>query len=190
MSDRYSRQIAFSEVGVEGQQKIEGSKVAVVGVGALGSVHVDLLARAGVGSLVLIDKDLVEESNLQRQALFTEKHVGLPKAAVAEIAVKEINSEVKVTSFVKELNESNVSELLKGVDLVLDGSDNMETRLVLDKYCRKAGVPCVFGLAAGSEGFVLMFVPGKSTGCEEVFPSGTSGSGFFWYGLGGLVLLT
>ena len=134
---RYIRQEIFSEIGKNGQKKIRDSAIAIVGLGALGSVSAELLARAGIGKLVLIDRDIVELSNLQRQNLYEEKDIGKPKAFAAKEHLRKINNEVEFEAFAEDLNYKNINTLLpikkyiknkiKNVELILDCTDNLET---------------------------------------------------------------
>src|ERR671912_38776 len=140
--ERYSRQILFEGIGAEGQRRIREGRVLVVGCGALGSAQVEALARAGVRRLRIADRDFVEESNLQRQTLFTERDARerLPKAAAAARRVAEINSDVTVEAEVLDVNNSNVERLVEGCDVVVDGTDNFATRYLVNDACVKAGV--------------------------------------------------
>jgi len=170
--ERYSRQILFGGVGAEGQRRLRASRVLVVGCGALGSAQVETLARAGVGELVVADRDFVEESNLQRQTMFTEADARerLPKAVAAARRVAEINSDVRCAAEVADVNNSNVERLVAGADLVLDGTDNFATRYLLNDACVKQGVGWVYGAAVGSYG-VTMTVRPRLTPCLRcVFP--------------------
>src|SRR3989344_6084298 len=128
---RYSRQILLKEIGREGQKLLQDKKVAIVGVGALGTVAAELLARAGVGNLILVDRDMVEESNLQRQTLFDEKDIGKNKAAAAEQRIKKINSDIKVEFHSIHLNPQNI-DVLQSADLILDCTDNLQTRFLIN----------------------------------------------------------
>jgi adenylyltransferase/sulfurtransferase len=177
--DRYSRQVRFAPIGDEGQRKIEGASVGVAGLGALGSVLAEQLARAGVGRLRLIDRDVVEWSNLQRQTLYDEADAGqhLPKAVAADERLRRINSDIAVESVVADLNPENVEDWIRGLDLVVDGLDNFETRFVLNDACRKSGTPWVYGAAVGSYGVVMPVVPdGPCLRCAigELPPPGSS----------------
>jgi adenylyltransferase/sulfurtransferase len=158
---RYSRQELFAPIGPEGQARLGRARVAIAGCGALGSTLAEMMARGGVGSLTVIDRDYVEESNLQRQSLFDEEDAarGLAKAAAAEARLKEINSEVAVRGVVADLAADNAAELLKGADLVLDGTDNFETRFLLNDVCLQAGIPWVYGACVGSYGLALLVRP-------------------------------
>lgn len=158
---RYSRQELFAGIGVEGQARIRQARVAVVGCGALGSVLAEMMVRAGVGALTVVDRDFVEESNLQRQSLFDEQDVarGLPKAAAAEAHLRTLNSEVEVRGIVTDLVADNADALLQGADLVLDGTDNFETRFLLNDLCIRAGRPWIYGACVGSYGLALLVRP-------------------------------
>ena len=158
---RYSRQELFAPIGPEGQARLRRARVAVVGCGALGSTLAEMMVRSGVGALTVIDRDYVEESNLQRQSLFDEEDAerGLPKAAAAERRLKQVNSEVAVRGVVADLAADNAAELLQGADLVLDGTDNFETRFLLNDVCVKGGVPWVYGACVGSYGLALLVQP-------------------------------
>ena len=172
MQQRYSRQILFEGIGEEGQRRLRAARVLVAGCGALGSAQVEALARAGVGRLRIADRDFVEESNLQRQTLFTERDARerLPKAAAAARRVAEINSEVEVEAEIVDINNSNVERLAEGCDLVLDGTDNFATRYLLNDACVRRGTPWVYGAAVGSYG-VTMTVRPRLTPCLRcVFP--------------------
>src|SRR6202451_393836 len=144
--DKYSRQILFSGIGEEGQEKLMAASAVLVGCGALGTVAANLLVRAGVGRLRIVDRDFVEESNLQRQTLFEESDArdALPKAVVAERRLVAINSDVKVEGVVADLTAKNAGDLLGGFPLLLDGADNFETRLLVNDYAVKGGVPWVY----------------------------------------------
>src|SRR5215218_7041671 len=172
MSERYSRQILFEGIGAEGQERLRASRVVVVGCGALGSAQVETLARAGVGSLLIADRDFVEESNLQRQTMFTERDARerVPKAVAAARRVSEINSDVECEAVVVDVNASNVERLIGGCDLVLDGTDNFSTRFLLNDACVKHGVAWVYGAAVGSYGVTLTVRPGVTPCLRCVFP--------------------
>jgi molybdopterin-synthase adenylyltransferase len=161
-SDRYSRQARFSGVGAAGQERLRAGRVLVVGCGALGTVAVDLLARAGVGRITVVDRDVVELSNLQRQLLFEEADAaaGTPKAVAAAAAVARINSAVQVRPIVADVTPDNVEQLIEDAQVVLDGTDNFETRLLLNDACVKHGVPWIYGGAVGSTGMTMNVLPG------------------------------
>ena len=161
MENRYARQIAFREIGEVGQKKLQNVRIAIVGLGALGSASANNLARAGVGFLRLIDSDTADITNLQRQLLYTEADVAAqtPKAIAAARHLSEINSEVELEPRVTRLDTGNCTELLRGIDLVLDGTDNIETRFLINKACIDLGIPWVYGAALGSTGAVMPVVP-------------------------------
>lgn len=160
-ASRYSRQELFAGIGVEGQRRIRTARVLVVGCGALGSCLAETMVRAGVGSLTVIDRDTVESSNLQRQALFDENDVlrGMPKAVAAERRLVQLNSDVAVRGIVADLGPDNAGELLLGHDLVLDGTDNFEARFLLNDVCVREGIPWVYGACVGSYGLALLIRP-------------------------------
>ena len=155
--DRYSRQILFAPIGQAGQEILLNSSITIVGCGALGSFHAALLARAGVGGIRIIDRDYVENSNLQRQMLFehADAEAALPKAMAAARAMERINPELKFTTHVTDLNPSNIEELLSGTNLVLDGTDNFETRYLINDYCVRDSIPWIYGAAVGAYGFTM-----------------------------------
>jgi molybdopterin-synthase adenylyltransferase len=162
--DRYSRQIRFREIGEEGQRRLGKARVAVVGCGALGSTQAELLARAGVGFLRLIDRDYLEWSNLQRQSLYDEKDAAesLPKAAAAAERLKAINSCIAIESAITDLTPANVEDLLEDVDLVMDGTDNFETRFLINDFALSKGIPWIYGAAVGSYGLKMPVIPGQT----------------------------
>jgi molybdopterin/thiamine biosynthesis adenylyltransferase len=170
--DRYSRQTLFSGIGKEGQQRLEQSCAVVIGCGALGAVHIEMLARAGVGRLRLIDRDFIEESNLHRQIMFEERDVAdrLPKAVAAAARVGRINSEVEAEAVVKDVNYSNVEELIRDADIVLDGTDNFEARFLINDAAVKSGKPWVYGAAVGSYGAQMTIRPRVTPCLRCVFP--------------------
>ena len=158
---RYSRQELFAGIGAAGQARIRAGRVVLVGCGALGSALADMMVRAGVGALTLVDRDFVEESNLQRQTLFDEDDArrGLPKAVAAEAKLRRINSDVAVRGLVSDLHADNAREILKGADVVLDGTDNFETRFLVNDVCVREGIPWVYGACVGSYGLALVVRP-------------------------------
>jgi adenylyltransferase/sulfurtransferase len=158
---RYSRQMLFAPIGVAGQRRLRQASVALVGCGALGSELANLLARAGVGALRIVDRDFIEIDNLQRQALFDEHDVAqnLPKAEAAARKLRKINSAIEVEGIVADVNRANVEAYCADADLILDGTDNLETRYLINDVAVKHGVPWVFGACLGAEGLVLPIVP-------------------------------
>jgi adenylyltransferase/sulfurtransferase len=165
-SEFYSRQVIMQELGWKGQRKLAKSKVAVVGVGGLGTVSSLYLALAGVGHLRLIDQDTVETPNLHRQILYSLDDQHYPKAEVAAERLTKLNPLLKAEPVSENVNAGNVEKLLAGVDLVVDGLDNMFTRYLLNRTCIKLGIPYVFGAAIGIEGNISVFAP-PETGCLE-----------------------
>jgi adenylyltransferase/sulfurtransferase len=159
---RYSRQELFAGLGPEGQARLRAARVLVVGVGALGSALAEMMARAGVGVLTVVDRDFVEESNLQRQSLFEEADAasGLPKAVAAEARLRRLNSDVAVHGVVADVAADNVVALVRAADLVLDGTDNFESRFLLNDACLSLGVPWIYGACVGSYGLALAVRPG------------------------------
>ena len=162
-NSRYSIQLLLKEIGREGQRRLEESRVAVIGIGALGSVSSNMLARAGVGTLRLIDRDFLEINNLQRQILFDENDLraNLPKAIAAKNKLSEINSEIKLEAEVADLNADSIEELLSGVDLIVDGTDNFETRFLLNDYALLKRIPWIYGGAVRMEGMSYVVLPGE-----------------------------
>jgi adenylyltransferase/sulfurtransferase len=172
IDDRYSRQARFWGVGVAGQARLRAGTVLVVGAGALGSAAVDLLARAGVGHLVIVDRDYVELSNLQRQLLYDEADAaaGTPKAVAAARAVGRINATVEVDAVVADVTPVNVEGLVGRADVVVDGTDNLETRYLLNDACVKSGTPWVYGGAVGATGMSMTILPGETACFRCLFP--------------------
>jgi len=168
---RYSRQVLFEEIGHAGQARLMAARVALVGCGALGTVQASLLVRAGVGTLRIIDRDFVEESNLQRQILFDEEDVRalLPKAVAAERKLRATNSLVNVEGLVEDLNAASIGRLLEGFDLVMDATDNFDARFLLNDYCVKTGTPWVYGACVGSYGLTFPILPGETACLRCVF---------------------
>jgi molybdopterin-synthase adenylyltransferase len=176
---RYGRQILFSGIGKEGQLKLHKSKVAIVGVGALGTVCANHLVRSGVGYIRLIDRDVVDLTNLQRQSLFIEDDVvqNLPKAVAARKRLKEINSTVTVEAIITDLNLDNAEELLAGFDVIVDGTDNFMTRYLINDVAIKYGIPWVHGGAVSSRGMFAVIKPGKTPCYRCLFPEVPAGRG-------------
>ncbi|MBI4438442.1 HesA/MoeB/ThiF family protein [Candidatus Woesearchaeota archaeon] len=156
----YSRQELLGFVGKSGQGKINNSCVAVVGAGGVGCSSLQLLALAGIGRLIIIDRDVVESSNLYRQPLFSQNDVGRPKADAAREALQKLNTEVRVSSLCQDLDFRNIGSVLDGADVVLDCTDNMEARFLINEFCMKNGVPWVYSGSVRDSGTVMAFVPG------------------------------
>ncbi len=176
--ERYSRQILFRGIGERGQEALLRSHAAVVGCGALGSFHAAALARAGVGTLTIIDRDYVEPSNLHRQWLFEEADAAesLPKAAAAARRLASINSSISVRPRVADLTPSNAEELLGGAGVIVDGTDNFEARFLLNDFAVSRGVPWVYGAAVGSYGLAMPVVPGVTACFRCVYPTPPGGA--------------
>lgn len=162
--ERYSRQMRFAALGEEGQKRLSASRVLVVGCGALGSAVVETLVRAGVGHVRLVDRDFLEFSNLQRQVLYDEGDVaaGLPKAVAAGSKLRMINSHVEIEPVVADVTHKNIADLAHGVEVIVDGSDNFEVRLLVNDYALSTGKPWVYGGVIGAEGQSMTIVPGET----------------------------
>jgi molybdopterin-synthase adenylyltransferase len=167
---RYDRQEVLAKIGPEGHARLRKARVLLVGCGALGSVSAEMLTRAGVGFLRIVDRDLVELSNLQRQVLFDEKDAaeGLPKAVAAQRRLREINSEVEIDARVADVNAGNI-ESLADVDLIVDGTDNVATRYLLNDLAVRDSLPWVYGGCVGTEGRVWGIWPGKTACLRCIF---------------------
>jgi molybdopterin-synthase adenylyltransferase len=178
--ERYSRQILFAGIGEEGQSWLLASRAVLVGCGALGTVIANLLVRAGIGRLRIIDRDFVESSNLQRQTLFDESDAreALPKAVAAERHLRAINSDVAIEGLVADLDPQNAVELLSGFPLILDGTDNFETRLLVNDAALSLGVPWIYSAAVSSYGVSLTVRPGETPCLACLLDSKGSSSGF------------
>ncbi len=162
--DRYIRQMRYAPLGRAGQERLAASRVLVCGCGALGSVLANTLVRAGVGWVRIVDRDFVETSNLQRQMLFDEDDVAaqLPKAVAAAEKLRRINSEVRVEAVVADVNFTNLGELAEGVDAIVDGTDNFETRFLVNDFAVARGVPWVYGGCVGAEGQTMTILPDET----------------------------
>ncbi len=178
LDERYSRQVLFPGIGQEGQRRLASARVAVVGCGATGSTLASLLARAGVGNLRIVDRDYVEPSNLQRQSLFDESDAAesLPKAIAATRKISAFNSQIVVEARVADLMPANVESLLGGVQLILDGTDNFETRYLLNDFALHVSLPWIYTAAVGSYGVTLNVLPGKTACLACLFPDLPHGS--------------
>jgi molybdopterin/thiamine biosynthesis adenylyltransferase len=178
IEDRYSRQVLFPGIGAEGQRRLLGSRVPIVGCGATGSAVAALLARAGVGHLIILDRDYVEPSNLQRQSLFDEADAAesLPKAVAAQRRIAAFNSEIEVRGVVADLRPENIGELLAGAQLVLDATDNFETRYLVNDYCVKHSLPWIYAAAVSSYGVTMNILPGETACLSCIFPAAPQGT--------------
>jgi molybdopterin-synthase adenylyltransferase len=178
LDERYSRQILFKGIGREGQERLRAARVAIVGCGATGSAAASLLARAGVGTLRIIDRDYVELSNLQRQSLFDEADAAesVPKAIAATRKIAEFNSQIVAEPHVADLTPENIDNLLNDTQLILDGTDNFETRYLVNDYAVKNTVPWIYSAAVGSYAVTLNILPGQTACLACIFPGAPIGT--------------
>src|SRR5258707_281591 len=177
LDERYSRQVLFAGIGAEGQRKLLQARVAIVGCGATGSALAALLARAGVGYLRIIDRDYVEPSNLQRQVLFDEADAAelLPKAVAAARKIAAFNSAVTVEPHASDLTPGNVEELLGNVDIILDGTDNYETRYLINDFAVSRALPWIYTAAVASYAVTMNVLPGETACLACIFPESPRG---------------
>jgi molybdopterin/thiamine biosynthesis adenylyltransferase len=175
---RYSRQILFPGIGERGQEALLASHAAIVGCGALGSFHAAALARAGVGRITIIDRDYIEPSNLHRQWLFEERDAAeaLPKAVAAERRIAAINSGIEARGVIADLTAENAGDLLNGAGVILDGTDNFETRYLINDFAVSRGVPWIYGAAVGGYGLTMPVIPGRTACLRCVYPEPPSGA--------------
>ncbi|GEN82877.1 thiazole biosynthesis adenylyltransferase ThiF [Sporosarcina luteola] len=164
MSERYSRQEIFAPIGAEGQEKIRNKHVLIVGAGALGTGSAEALVRAGIGKLTIVDRDYVEWSNLQRQQLYIEKDAQnrIPKAVAAKERLLQVNSEVDIQAHIMDVSVGEIEELVKGVHLIIDATDNFDIRLLLNDASQKYTIPWIYGSCVGSYGISYTIIPGKT----------------------------
>jgi adenylyltransferase/sulfurtransferase len=176
--DRYSRQVLFRGIGEEGQRKLGNSCAVIIGCGALGTVIATSLVRAGVGRVRIIDRDFIEYHNLQRQVLFDEDDVRnqLPKAIAAERHLKKVNSSIEIEGIVADVNYTNIEKFVHDADIILDGLDNFETRLLINDVSLKHKIPWVYGGAISSSGMTMNIIPGE-TPCFRCFLASPTGGG-------------
>ncbi len=159
MSSRYSRQVVLDKIGPLGQEKLAESKVLIIGCGALGTNSANLLVRAGVGVIKIVDRDIIELNNLQRQILFDEEDVGQAKAVTAARKLQKINSEIEIQYLIKDINSRNIEEVIAGFDLVLDATDNIPTRMLINDVCVKHSIPWIYAGVLQTNGMVLTILP-------------------------------
>lgn len=164
VTERYSRQQLFKQIGFEGQEKIRHKHVLIVGAGALGSAGAEAFVRAGIGKLTIIDRDYVEWSNLQRQQLYTEKDANdkIPKAIAAKKHLEQINSEVEIEALVMDAGSDNLESLLDRVDIIIDGTDNFDIRFIVNDLSHKHSIPWIYGSCVGSYGATYTVIPGRT----------------------------
>lgn len=163
-NDRYSRQILFSPIGEEGQKEISRKHVLIIGVGALGTSNAEILLRAGVGQLTIVDRDYIEFSNLQRQQLFTEQNAfeRSPKAVAAKERLLKIRSSATVHAHIMDVNPETIENLTEGVDLIIDATDNFETRMIINDIAQKKNIPWIYGACVASYGISMTIIPGET----------------------------
>src|SRR5215472_6392771 len=176
-SERYSRQILFPPIGPDGQERLAAARVAIVGCGATGSALSSLLARAGVGRLRIIDRDYVEPSNLQRQVLFDEADAAesLPKAVAASRKIRSFNSAIEVEPHAADLVPDNAADLLGNVDLIVDGTDNFETRYLINDYAVSKKLPWIYAAGVGSYAVTMTVLPDETACLACIFPESPKG---------------
>ncbi len=170
--DRYIRQTTFPALGKEGQKKLLASKVLLVGCGALGSASAVSMVRSGIGHLIIVDQDIPELVNLHRQFLYDEENMKerIPKAIVAADKLAKMNSQVKIEPVVAELRSENIEKIAQGVNLVIDGTDNLQTRYLINDFCVKNNVPWIYGGVIGAFGMMMVIIPGKTACLRCLFP--------------------
>jgi len=170
--ERYEKQIFFNEIGEDGQRRLLVSKVVIIGCGALGTVIANNLVRSGVGYVRIVDRDYIELSNLQRQLLFDEDDIknNLPKAVAAEYKLKKINSEIQIESVVTDVNPKNIEKLCEGMDIILDATDNFQTRFLINDISVKLNIPWIYGGVIGSSGMTYSIIPNKTPCFRCIFP--------------------
>ena len=170
--ERYARQTLFAGIGKAGQARLSTARVLIVGCGAMGSALASNLARAGVGHLRIVDRDYVEGNNLQRQVLYDEQDVrrGMPKAAAAAENLRRVNSQIEIEPVIADVTADNVEELLEGVDVALDGTDNFETRYLLNDACLKSDIPWIYNGVIAAYGVTMTVRPGDTACLRCVFP--------------------
>src|SRR5271157_1077471 len=161
---RYARQTVLKEIGQAGQQMLAGATAVVAGLGALGTNSANLLARAGVGTLRLVDRDVVDWTNLQRQCLFEEEDAAqsLPKSEAVVRHLRRINSSIRYEAITDDINSGNIERIVAGATVVVDGLDNFSTRALVNQACVKHGIPWVYGACLGTYGNAATFIPGTS----------------------------
>jgi len=164
MHERYARQILFYGIGREGQKILKEKTAVLVGCGALGCTSANLLVRSGIKCLKIVDRDFIEESNLQRQSLFDEEDISknLPKAVAAQKKLQKVNSQIQIEAIVADLSPSTLESILKNANVVIDGTDNFETRFLINDYCVKEGIPWIYGACIGSIGLTMNIIPSKT----------------------------
>ncbi|HEC89575.1 MAG TPA: NAD(P)H-binding protein [Thermoplasmatales archaeon] len=169
--ERYSRQIILKEIGKKGQRKLFNSRVVIIGCGALGSTIANNLVRIGIGFVRIVDRDLVELSNLQRQNLYDERDIGLPKASAATDKLRCINADVEIEAVIEDVTAKNIEKIIGDMDIVLDGTDNMLTRFLINDACIKHDIPWIYGGAVGTQGMSMNILPSKTPCFRCILPN-------------------
>ncbi len=159
--ERYSRHTVLKDIGEEGQDLISKSKVVIIGLGGLGSTMADTLVRCGVGEILMVDRDVTELSNLQRQTIYTEDDIGVPKAEVIRERMQKINSNISIKAEILDVDQSNIEDIIHHGDVVLDATDNMDTRYIINDACVKHEKPWIFTAILGTYGMTLNIIPNK-----------------------------
>ncbi len=169
MFERYEKQINYEKIGYKGQERLQDSKVLIIGCGALGTVVANNLVRMGVGYIRIVDRDYVELTNLHRQILFDEEdlEVEMPKAIAAEKKLRKINSDITVEGLVKEVNSRTIEDFIEGMDCIVDCTDNFKTRFLINDVAFKHHLPWIYGGALGSSGMMKVFIPEEKSGCLQ-----------------------
>ncbi len=168
--NRYCRNVTFSEIGPDGQRKLQESHAVVIGTGALGGTIALHLVRAGIGTVTLCENDTIDMHNIQRQLLYTEKDIGKSKLQISLEKLRAMNSEVAIKGFEEFLSEDNAKKIIENADIVLDGTDSMVPRYIMNKYCINNNIPYIYGGVLGSYGMTLNIIPQKSPCLACVFP--------------------
>ncbi|MEN6320065.1 MAG: ThiF family adenylyltransferase [Syntrophaceae bacterium] len=178
MTNRYFKQTLVAEIGEEGQKRLSGASVVVAGCGGLGTVIANSLVRSGVGKVTIVDRDFIELDNLARQVLFDEDDIrkGLPKAIAAAEKLRRINSEIIIKPVVADLTAENIEQIIKAADIVFDGTDNFETRFLINDACVKLGIPWIYAGVVATYGMIFSIIPGE-TPCLKCFISELPGPG-------------
>lgn len=167
---RYSRQMALDSIGVEGQLLIKNAKVLVIGAGGLGSPILTYLATCGVGNLAVVDFDVIEEHNLHRQILFTPQNIGVAKTAIAKQQIHNLNPNIVFTAYNEKLTIENIEKIFSLYDYIIDGSDNFQTRYLVNDYCVKLNKTLIYGTILGFQGQLAVFNHNKSKNLRDLFP--------------------
>lgn len=174
---RYDRQIRIPEIGEEGQRRLKISKVAIIGVGGLGCVSSTYLTAAGVGSITIVDFDFVNQSDLNRQILYREEDIGKRKVFIAERRLSELNPNVEIKSYNIKIERDNVFDIIKGADVVVDGLDNLDSRLIVNSACVRFKIPFIYGGVSRLRGMITTIIPGKTPCLACIFPDGSKEEG-------------